>query len=69
MFVRRSTFRGEGRAEWTIVRVPWLTEGEGTGEYRAGDISLGIERLARSDLALFLLDCVEDEQFVRELRV
>ena len=53
--------------DWTIVRAPWLTTNQGTGAYRAGDISLELERLSRSDLARFLLDCVDDNRFIREL--
>jgi putative NADH-flavin reductase len=53
--------------EWTVVRAPRLTDGEGTGTYRAGDVELGFDSVARADVARFLLDCVEDDQFVREM--
>lgn len=53
--------------DWTVVRVPRLTEGEGAGDYRAGDLALGFESIARADVARFILDCVEDERYVREL--
>jgi putative NADH-flavin reductase len=52
---------------WTIVRAPRLTDATGTGTYRAGDIPLGFESIARADVARFLLDVVEGEQFVGEL--
>jgi putative NADH-flavin reductase len=52
---------------WTVARAPRLTDGEGSGDYRAGDIDLGFESVARADVARFLLDCVEDERYVREL--
>jgi putative NADH-flavin reductase len=53
--------------DWTVVRAPRLTEGEGTGDYRAGDVDLGFDSVARADVARFILDCVEGDQFVREL--
>jgi putative NADH-flavin reductase len=52
---------------WTVVRAPRLTSGAGTGEYRAGDIELGFDSISRADTAQFVLDVVEDEQFVHEL--
>ncbi len=53
--------------DWTVVRAPRLTDGEGTGDYRAGDISLGFESIARADVARFVLDCVEDDSHVHEM--
>jgi putative NADH-flavin reductase len=53
--------------DWTVVRAPRLTDGTGTGGYRAGDIELGFESVARADVATFLLDCVEHEEHVREM--
>lgn len=53
--------------EWTVVRAPRLTDGEGTGDYRAGDIALGFESIARADVARFMLDAIEKEQYVREM--
>lgn len=56
----------ETNLEWTVVRAPWLTGGDGKGEYRAGNVNLGLGWIARPDLAHFLLDCVEHEQYIRE---
>jgi putative NADH-flavin reductase len=53
--------------DWTVVRAPRLTEATGTGEYRAGDIDLGFESVARADVATFLLDCLEEEEYVGEM--
>jgi len=53
--------------DWTVVRAPRLTDGAGTGEYRAGDVDLGFESVARADVARFVLDCVEDDLYVGEL--
>jgi uncharacterized protein YbjT (DUF2867 family) len=33
--------------EWAVLRAPWLVDGDGTDEYRAGDVSLGFESVAR----------------------
>ena len=52
---------------WTVVRAPRLTNGPGTGEYRAGDIELGFDSISRDDTARFVLDVVEGDQFVHEL--
>ncbi|MDS0477339.1 hypothetical protein [Natrinema sp. 1APR25-10V2] len=51
----------------TVVRAPRLTEGDPTGEYRAGDLALGFESIDRADVARFILDCLEGEEFVRDL--
>jgi len=58
---------GASDLDWTVVRAPRLTDGEGTGEYRAGDIALGYESVARADVARFILDCVEEDLYVGEL--
>lgn len=52
---------------WTVVRAPRLTDDEGTGDYRAGDIDLGFESIARADVARFILDCLENEKCVRKM--
>ncbi|MFC7229509.1 NAD(P)H-binding protein [Salinirubellus salinus] len=52
--------------EWTVVRAPRLVDGDASG-YRAGDIDLGFESVARADVAAFCLDCVEDDLHVREM--
>ncbi|WP_132058005.1 NAD(P)-dependent oxidoreductase [Halorussus amylolyticus] len=53
--------------DWTVVRAPRLTQGDRTGEYRTGDIKLGVESVARGDVADFVLECAESELYVREL--
>ena len=53
--------------DWTVVRAPRLTDGAGEGGYRAGDIALGFESIARSDVARFILDVIEDGRYVREM--
>lgn len=53
--------------DWTVVRAPRLTEDDFTGDYRTGDIELGMESVARADVADFVLNCVEGDLYVREL--
>ena len=53
--------------DWTVVRAPRLGDGNGTGDYRSGDIQLGFASVARADVARMILDCVEEETYVREL--
>lgn len=52
---------------WTVVRAPRLTDADPTGEYVAGDVSLGFASVARGDVAQMLLDAVVDDEHVREL--
>jgi len=53
--------------DWTVVRAPRLTDGTGAGEYRAGDITLGFESIARADVARFILETIETNGYVREM--
>jgi putative NADH-flavin reductase len=54
---------------WTVVRGPRLTEDEHTGEFRHGtDLELGMrDTAARANVAAFMLDCLEDDRYVREM--
>ena len=54
---------------WTVVRGPRLTEDAHTGEFRHGtDLSLGMrDTAARSNVAEFILDCLEDDLYVHEM--
>ncbi len=53
--------------EWTVVRVPRLSQSDSTGAYRAGEIDLGFDAIDRADVARFILDCLEDDRYVREM--
>ena len=53
--------------DWTVVRAPRLADGEGTGDYRAGDIALGFESVIRADVARFVLDCLEKDLYVHAM--
>jgi putative NADH-flavin reductase len=51
--------------DWTIVRVPMLTEGPATGRVREGYVGKDIgPRLARADLAAFMLKQLEAKTYV-----
>ncbi|MDA4135596.1 MAG: NAD(P)H-binding protein, partial [Thaumarchaeota archaeon] len=79
LFIRgvllRSGYQAKDRMEedieksglrWTIVRPPRLTNGARRGHYRAGDrIPLNIASgISRADVADFMLNQVEGEEFV-----
>lgn len=57
----------ESDLEWTVVRVPRMSEGSPTGDYRVGDIPLGFESIDRADVARCILDRLEGERYVREM--
>ena len=51
--------------DWTIVRVPMLTDGEKKGQYRVGRV--GVDdgpRISRADVADFMLKQVSDKSYV-----
>ena len=53
--------------DWTIVRVPMLTDDAPKGEIKVGYVGKGMgPRLARADMASFILDQVEDDAYVHE---
>lgn len=53
--------------DWTVVRVPMLTEGPATGRIREGYVGKMIgPRLSRADLADYLLRQVESETYLRQ---
>jgi putative NADH-flavin reductase len=53
--------------DWTLVRVPRLTDGEQVGDYRVADGTAvaGGTRLARADAAAVLLKCAETDLYSR----
>jgi putative NADH-flavin reductase len=55
--------------DWTVVRGPRLTEDDFTGEFRHGtDLSLGVrDTAARANVAAFILDCLEEDLYIREM--
>lgn len=56
--------------EWTLVRVPVLTEHAPKGEIRVGYVGRGTgTRIARGDLANFILNLVESEKHLHDVPV
>jgi putative NADH-flavin reductase len=56
--------------DWTIVRVPMLTDGERKGSYRVGKV--GVDdgpRISRADVADFMLKQLEDKKYVGQAPV
>lgn len=64
---QHSDIIAETDLDWTIVRPPRLTDGERTGQTRAGYLSLGpTATISRADLAEFMLDQMVSEEWVRK---
>lgn len=56
--------RGSG-LDWTVVRVPMLTDGPRTGQYRVGMVGINSgARIARADVADFMLKALTDSNLV-----
>jgi putative NADH-flavin reductase len=57
----------ESEVKWTVVRVPMLTDDEPRGEVKVGYVGKGMgPRLTRADMARFMLDRVESEEFAHQ---
>ena len=55
-----------GRADWTVVRPPYLTDGPATGAYRSAlEANVPGGSISRADLARALLDVLADPASVR----
>ncbi len=53
--------------DWTVVRLPMLTDDPKTGKVKVAYVGKGMgSRIARSDIAPFLLDQVEDRTYLRQ---
>jgi nucleoside-diphosphate-sugar epimerase len=58
----------QSRLEWVIVRPPMLTNGAQTGRYQAGEAlreETLVPRVARADVADFMLRQLQDDRFLR----
>ena len=56
--------------DWTVIRVPMLTDGPQTGAVKVGMVGKGTgPRLARAALAAFLLKQVSSDQYIRKAPV
>lgn len=61
--------RGSG-LEWTVVRVPRLTDGPKSGQVRVGMVGKGTgATLSRADMAEFMLKQVNDNRHLRQAPV
>lgn len=53
--------------EWTVVRVPMLTDDPGKGDVKTGYVGKGIgPRVTRADMASFMLDQVTSDTYLRQ---
>jgi putative NADH-flavin reductase len=51
---------------WTIVRVPFITEGPLTKRYRASLAKPPSSRISRADLAYAMVSQIGDREYVRK---
>jgi len=53
--------------DWTVVRLPMLTDDPKTGKVRVAYVGKGMgSRIARADIARFLIDQMEDKTYLRQ---
>lgn len=53
--------------DWTVVRVPMLTDEPGTGKMTVAYVGKGMGmKLSREDMARFILNLVEDSTYLRQ---
>lgn len=52
--------------DWTVARVPMLTDGPATGDVRVGLVGVNTgPRIAPADMARFMLEQLDDPTYVR----
>lgn len=57
----------ESGLDWTVVRVPMLTDDPATGQVKVGMVGKGMgPRISRADMAVFMLKQVKADQFLRK---
>lgn len=60
----------ESDRDWIIVRVPMLTDSPKTGTVRVGYVGKGVgARLSRADMANFMLEQVENDDYLHQAPV
>ncbi|MCA1010315.1 NAD(P)-dependent oxidoreductase [Halobacillus halophilus] len=64
--VNQKNYLAQTELDWTIVRAPRLTEGELTTEYQTGYFKFTKPMVSREDVAHFMLDELENPQYVKE---
>ncbi len=53
--------------DWTVVRLPMLTDDPKTGQVKVGYVGKGMgARITRSDIAAFMLSQVEDQTYLHQ---
>lgn len=56
--------------DWTLVRVPMLTDDPPTGDVKVGYLGEGVgSRISRADIAAFVLKQVDDSTYLRQAPV
>lgn len=56
--------------DWTVVRVPMLTDGPHTGQYRVGKVGVNDgPRISRADVADFMLKQLQDRSYLGQAPV
>jgi putative NADH-flavin reductase len=57
----------ESDLDWTVVRVPMLTDDTATGQIKMGMVGKGMgPRISRADLAAFMLQQAKSREFIRQ---
>jgi putative NADH-flavin reductase len=57
----------ESDLDWTVVRVPMLTDGPAKGSVRVGRVGVGTgPRITRADMARFMLEQLSDDTHIRK---
>lgn len=60
----------ESGLDWTVVRVPMLTDDPATGQVKVGMVGKGMgPRISRADMAGFMLKQVGSREYIREAPV
>ncbi len=56
--------------DWTLVRVPMLTDDPATGDVKVGYLGQGVgSRVSRADMAAFVLEQVDDDTYLHQAPV
>ena len=59
--------KSSGELNWTVVRVPVLTEGELKGSYRVSYVGQDTgAKISRADVAHFILQTLKDESYIHD---
>jgi nucleoside-diphosphate-sugar epimerase len=57
----------ESGLDWTVVRVPMLTDNPASGQIKVGMVGKGMgPRISRADMAAFILDQASSQEYLRK---